>query len=94
MGMTADQHDFMLFDPLVVHLFDLVTLQTALCRAGCVAETQDVVHDAPEVPDEETGNPPDLVVGEVALMTVDYEYFLAGLAVLHDQGFMDVDPGE
>ncbi len=88
--MTADEHDIVVRVPPVIVFFHLMASCSALGRAGRIFDPQDM-HKPPEIPDHKKGKKPELIVDEISLMTVDHKNLLAGLPMLEDYRFVDID---
>ena len=93
MRMSADQHFFMLLDPLHVVFFDFMPF-VHVFHGTCRALDAECVQEPPKVLQGKHRRVPKLIVGQIALHAVDDEYFLFRLPVLQNQGFNRSDPGE
>ena len=91
--MAADQHFFMLLDPLHIVFFDFMPFVHIFYRA-CRAFDAECMQEPPKVLQGKHRRVPQLIVGQIALHAVDDEYFLFRLPVLQNQGFDWSDSGE
>ena len=86
-GMTADKHSLVLYDPYLIILFNLMSFIEIFGGTGRTVQTY-YMQKTPDISKHEHGNVPELIIHKVTLMTMDHKYFLAGFPVFEYNGFM------
>lgn len=85
-GVAADNYFIVFFYPVLVLTLDLCTFIQIFCRACWILESNDV-QISPKAFCQEHGHPPQLVVHEVPLVTVQNENFLLRIRIFEQQRF-------
>ena len=93
MRVAADQGDAVLLDPLHVVALHLVAFVRIACRAGGAVGAERV-QVSPEVAKRQPAHLPSLIVGEIALVTVDDQYLLTSDPMLEHHGLDRLEPGQ
>lgn len=90
--MAADQHFFMLLDPLHVVFFDFMPF-VHIFHGTCRALDAESVQEPPKILQGKHRRIPELIVRHIALHAVDDEYFLFRLPVLKTNASIGRIPG-